>query len=261
MRFFSRRKEIFVLILVVALFVLNIFGKNTRSFLYSLSEPIQRTFFEAGRMVSNWADIILRIKELKTENEAFQRQVQELESRIAFLKETEKENQALRQALELDLQEDFKLLLADIISKDLSGDAILINKGAKDGILKGQVVITPQKALVGKIEEVYDTCSRVILISNQGFSFPGKIQAEDLIGIIKGGGNFMLFFDLIPQDVEVEKGQEVVTVSLENTFPKGIFVGEIEFVEKSDLVPFQKARVKPAFNLKDLESLLVILNY
>jgi len=196
---------------------------------------------------------------IKLANEKFA----ETDKRIGVLEE---ENKALKQALNLNLADDFDLLLSYFISKDPFSDSFLINKGKNQGILKGMTVISSQKSLIGKIKEVYDDFSRVVLITDKTFSFPCKIQkeseeSEDITGIAKGKGNFELFFDLIPQEKQVSPGQKVVTVSLDGEFPKGIFVGEIEAIEKSDLHPFQKAKINPNFDLGNLEVLFVVLNY
>lgn len=259
---FLKKKEILILIIsIVILVFLNLFEKETRNFFYSLSQPFQRIFYSFGQRISDFFEMFSKTREIQEENKALWLENQGLKSQIAFLKELKKENEVLRESLDLGLQEDFQLLFSYIISRDPSQDFILIDKGASDGVLKGQVVITPQKALVGKIEKVSDNFSRVILITNKSSSFPAKIQPEDLVGIIKGQGNFTLFFDLIPQETEIQQGQEIVTVSLEGAFPKGIFVGQIDSITKSDLVPYQKAKIKPAFDLKNLEFIFVILSY
>ena len=265
MKKFSSKKEILILgALILLLFFLNAFQDKTKDFFYSLSEPLQIVFLEAGKKTADFFVFFARIKDLEKDNESLFAENQSLRSQIVFLKELEKENKALRNALELNLQEDFQLLLSYFVSKDALSDSILIDKGEKDGVLEGAAVLTPQKALLGKIEKVYNNFSVVTLITNKNFSFPCKIQTDNdngVVGIIKGLGGVELFFDLIPQDAEIKPGQRVATVSLDGAFPKGIFVGEIEELEKSDLQSYQKARIKPAFDLGKLETLFVILNY
>ena len=41
-------------------------------------------------------------------------------------------------------------------------------------------------------------------------------------------------------------------------FPKGLLIGEVRGVEKSDLVPFQKAIIKPSFNFI---SVIITIDY
>lgn len=263
MKHFLKKKEILFLLLVVSLLIfLNLFEQKTKNVLYSLSEPLQKFLSKVGKKITNFFEIISKIGKLEKENKALLAENWQLKSQIVALKELERENEVLRKALNLNLQEDFQLLLSQVVSKDSFEDSILIDKGKNDGLLEGQVVITPQKTLVGRIEKVYDDFSKVMLITNKNASFPAKIQTEkEVSGIVRGRGNFELFFDLIPQEAEIQKGQKIATISLGGNFPKGLFVGEVETVEKSDLFPYQKAKIKPAFDLKNLETLFVILNF
>lgn len=269
------KKVIIFAVLLSLLISINLFQVKFKNFVYFLSAPLQKNLSKAGKEISNFFEVIFKMKDLEKQNKTLLIENQELKSQTALLKELEKENKILRESLELGLQEDFQLSLSYIISKDPFRDSILINKGARDGTFEDMVVVTPQKALLGKVEKVYDNFSRVRLITDKGFSFSGRIQPEivasetteqslryeDVTGIIKGGGNFELFFDLIPQEAKIQTGQQVVTISLDGAFPKGLFVGEIESIEKSDLQPYQRAKIKPAFDLTNLEFVFVILNY
>jgi len=274
MKFFLRKKKIVILVIGFLLLVfLNFFEEEIRNFFYLLSEPLQRIFFRAGQKISGFLKTIPKMGELEKENKALFLENQELKSQIVSLRELRKENKALREALGLALQEDFQLLLSHIVSKNPFQDSILIDRGRKDGVFEGAVLITPGKALLGKVEKVYNNFSEVLLITDKKSSFPAEIQSrevpesgdvaqpEGVTGIIKGGEGFELFFDLIPQEAKIQRGQEVATISLDGAFPRGLLVGTVEEIEKSDLVPYQKARVKPAFDLKSLDSVFVIINF
>ncbi len=200
----------------------------------------------------------MEIKILKKELEAVYLENQALRGRIAVLAELKKENEDLRSALNIGLEKDFELELAQITGKDVSQDSILVDKGSKDGILKGFPVITSQKILLGRIGEVYENFSEVILISNKDSSFDAKIQDKDASGIVKGEGNLRLYLDLIPKNKEISKGEFVVTTALGGIFPKGILVGEITEVEKTDIQPFQKAGIKPSFRIDGLDRVFII---
>ena len=163
--------------------------------------------------------------------------------------------------MELGLQEEFKLEICQVIGKDISSDTILINEGFKDGLTKDLPVITQQKILVGRISEVYKNFSKVQLITQKDTSFDAKILDTEISGLIKGEGNLRLFLDLIPPEKEIKKGDVVITTVLGGIFPRGLLVGEIEKVIKSDIEPWQQAKVKPAFNIEGLETLFIITEF
>jgi rod shape-determining protein MreC len=264
MKLSPRVKIGLIIFFLIAFFiVLNLtgFSKEVKNFFYLISSPVQKTLWRAGDNLADFFEAISESKKLKKENEELLLKNQELEAENARLKVVKEENEVLRGALEIGLEKEFKLLLSDVIGKDISQDTLLINKGSKDGILKNFPVITQQKALVGKCGEVYESFSKVILISNKESSFDAKISDSDIQGVVKGKGGLKLFLDLIPQEEEVNEGAIVVTTALGGVFPEGLLVGEIEKVLKSDIQPWQEVEIKPTFDIKELETLFVITNF
>jgi len=81
------------------------------------------------------------------------------------------------------------------------------------------------------------------------------------LGLVRGEGNFRVIFDLIPREANVKEGSSVVTTGFEGIFPEGILVGEIKKIEKNDVTPFQRAKVEPAFNIKELNAVFIISDF
>lgn len=237
---------------------LNFFQNKIRNFFYLLSSPIQASLWQTGDKVSDFFETIAEIKNLKKENEDLKLKISALMSENASLKELKNENEFLRVALDLGLEKEFKLALVQIIGKDISQDSLLINKGKKDGITEGLPVITEQKNLVGKISEVYDDFSKVILIFDKDSSFDAKLQEQEIFGVVKGKGDSKLFLDRVPQEKELKPGDILVTSALGHVFPEGLLVGEIKEVKKSDVEPFQQAEISPFFDINELQKLFVI---
>jgi len=253
-----------IVVLLIAFFViLNLIGfsKGVKNLIYLISQPIQKTFWKMGDEISDFFEMISEMRNLKKEDEELKLKIQELIAENVALKELKKENEILRTALELGLQEEFKLEICQVIGKDISSDTILINEGFKDGLTKDSPVITQQKILVGRISEVYKNFSKVQLITQKDTSFDAKILDTEISGLIKGEGNLRLFLDLIPPEKEIKKGDVVITTVLGGIFPRGLLVGEIEKVIKSDIEPWQQAKVKPAFNIEGLETLFIITEF
>ena len=264
MRFTWPKRKILILIIIFGLlliFSLNFFQKEVKGFFYFISSPIQKTLWRAGNRVSDFFETISEIKNLKRENEELKLKNQELISQIVQLIELKKENEALKEALGIGLEKEFKLALAEVVSKDISQDSILINKGSKDGITENCPVITQQKTLVGKIDEVYENFSRVILIFNKESSFDVQISETDISGVVNGKGNLQLFLDFVPQEKEIKEGDFIVTTSLGGIFPKGLLVGQIGKVLRSDIEPFQQAKIRPAFDIRELETVFIITDF
>jgi rod shape-determining protein MreC len=267
MRFnFLKNKFFYIALGILVILFINfyqegLYRKKLKNFFYSISSSLQTTFWQAGIKVSYFFKTISDIKNLKKENEELKLKNEELLSKVSDLENLKKENQALRDALGLGLEKDFNLVMARVVSKDISRDEIEINKGSKDGISKDLPVITSQKIVIGKISEVYDNFSKVMLISDKNSSFSAKIAGKETTGVVKGNGSSDAFFDLVPKEDEILPGDLVITSILGNIFPEGLLIGEIKNVKKSDIDPFQQAAISLFSNISDLDQLFVIVNF
>jgi len=255
------RVSTLIIVGILVILLLNFYKANVKNFFYRISEPIQKVFWRAGNKVSDFFETISEIRNLKKENEELKLKNQELLAQIALLEELKKENERLREALNIGLEKEFTIVLAQVIGKDISQDFILINKGSEDGISENLPVITQQKILLGKISEVYKNYSKVILISNKESSFDGKILEKETLGQVLGKGDFEVLFDLISPEQEITEGDLVETSALGGTFPKGLLVGQIREVKRSDIQPFYQAEISPFFDLGKLEMVFIILDF
>lgn len=273
----SKRIAVILVLFIAFLVALNITpaAKAVKNFFYGISFPTQSFFWAAGQRVSGFLGGIGNINNLKNEIESLKSKNQELIYQNAYLINLAQENRTLREALGIGLEKEFKLSLAEVAGKDLSQDSILVNRGARDGISSGMAVVTGQKALVGRVGEVYENFSKVILISNKESSFNAEIQAScfapcnfseikqerDVLGAVKGKGSFKIFIDLIPREKEIKEGDVIITSPLGGIFSKGLLVGQISKILKSDIDPFQQAEINPAFDIQGIKLLFIILGY
>lgn len=250
----------FILIVGAALGSPFFFQKQVKNFFYLISQPLQKTFWQWGDKTSDFFSVFLKTGVLLKENEELLEKTQQLIQEKITLQELKRENEFLRESLDLGLEKEFELKAVEVAAKDISG-SLLINKGQNHRILTGMPVITNQKVLVGKIGEVYQNFSKVILITSKESSFDAKITAKDIAGVIRGAGDSGLIFDLVPQEREVKEGDIVATGSLSGIFPKSLLVGSVKTARKNDVEPFQDIEIAPAFNVKELERLFIIADF
>jgi len=264
MKITSKTKIVIVILLLIAFFYflnLNGFLSPFKNFFYSISSPIQKNLWNKGINVSDFFSGIMEAENLKKETDDLKAKNQELIVQISSLQELKKENESLRQSLSLGMEKEFQLKFSYIVSKDIFEESLLIGSGLKDGIKKGMPVITKEKILAGRIGEVYDNYSEVILITGKKSTFDAQISEKDIFGVVKGQGNSGLRMELIPKEKEVLAQDIVISATLGNIFPKGLLVGKIKEVKKSDLEPYQSAEISPAFEFKSADSLFVITNF
>ncbi len=264
MKFLPKKRRILItiFIIVLAICLLNFFQKEIKGFFYWFSAPVQKVLWGAGERTSDFFGTFIRTKNIGEEIKELKEENQKLTAEIAILEELKEENKNLRKALGIGLQKDFKLSFAEIIGKDSSQDSILINKGAKDGISKDMPVVTSNKILVGKIENVYENFSKVVLLSNRKFSFDVRIQnSGDISGVGKGEGSSKISVGFVPREENISEGNMVISDSLGGIFPKGLLIGRVKTVEKNNVDVFQKIEIVSAFDIKKVSNLFIINEY
>ncbi|MDD5696855.1 MAG: rod shape-determining protein MreC [Candidatus Pacebacteria bacterium] len=250
----TKKRLLALFILLIVFSVLALFSSQVKSFFYNKSLNLQMMLWHSGQAQK----IDEEVKKLTEEN-------QNLLSRLADLEEARKENEFLRRALDLGLEKEFDMILAQATAKNvftLKGitfeDSILINKGKNDGIRKDFPVILADKILVGKVAEVYDSFSRVVLISNKDSMIDIEVQDTGLFALAKGEGNLKISLDLFPKDQELNDGALAYTSALGGIYPSGLVLGQVRNIKKIDNEAFIKADIEPAFILAQLDRVFVI---
>lgn len=228
---------------------------------YLASQPAQRIFWGAGIQISGFFERLSGLDSLSRQNRELKTHYEEIIAENLQLKELRKENDALREALGLELEKEFDLITADVLGKDIGEDDLVINKGADDMVEPGFPVITSKKAVLGRVAKVYKNFSKVALITNKESSFDARIVDDGIDGLAKGQGDLRLVLDFVSKDKEIKPGSVVTTSSLGGIFPKGLLAGTIGAIDKNDVETFQKAEVIPAFEINKLDSVFIVMEY
>ena len=256
-------KKILVVFLAVLLlfFALNYFQKNVRSFLYSLFTPIQKTFWRIGDKANDFFGAFVKTRQNYNELEELRIQNQNLEFQLAQFQDIKKENETLREALNIGLEKEFKLTMAEITGRYISQEFVLIDKGSRDGVTKNMPAITATKVLAGRVDEVYEQSSRVFLITNKGNYLDARIQDKFDEAVVKGAGNGMLSLNLVPREADISEGDIVISMGANGTIPAGLLIGKVKSAKKTDLEPFQQIEVTPFFDVRQTNKLFLIEAY
>lgn len=144
----------------------------------------------------------------------------------------EAENNALRELLNYNAQEEMRFTTAKVIS-DRGGPftrTAMINAGSTLGIAEGMPIINGD-GLVGRIIETGNHSARILLLTDINSRIP-IITADSRERAIAAGNNTeSLNLLYLPDDSEVAVGEKLVTSGDGNTVPAGLPVGEVTRVE------------------------------
>jgi rod shape-determining protein MreC len=115
--------------------------------------------------------------------------------------------------------------------------------------------------LVGRVREVGDGWSRVLLIVDTKSSVNALTQSTRANGLVEGQPDGSLVMRNIPQGDIVSVGDTVFTSGLGGNFPRQLLIGQVTGVERKDFELYQTATVQPTVDFDHLEVVLVITDF
>jgi rod shape-determining protein MreC len=256
---------ILALALILSWLVLDQAGQSNpiRDTFSRLVAPVQFVLTRVTGPVGQAIDGIVHLGSLQSQNDALRSENIELRNQILSLQEAQQENEALRRQLNYKSSvPSFQLLSAEVIGLDSSNllQYLVIDRGADDGVQQGMPVLAAE-GLVGRIGEVSKTSAKVMLITDVSSSISTLIQRSRATGLVQGYPGGQLRMRYIPQGDTVDVGDVVFTSGLGGNLPKRLVIGQVASVHKSDVEMFQEADIIPAVNLRDLESVMILLNF
>lgn len=247
---------------IIVLIGINLgFSKPFSDFSSSVSVPVFRKVDTIASSISSFHYALLNLGKLRKENVILQQENEKLIAENTKLKELEVENQLLREQLDLKQDKNFILVPAEIIGKEPTNfiQQLIIDKGSKNQIKKGQPVVSSSGLLVGQVIEVTPNTARVLIITDKDMVIPAKVQTSRTDCIVKGQGlGYGLSMEYIPQDEIIKKNDIVITSGLGEIFPKGLFIGVVNSIEGEPGDVFQKAVIRPLVNFNQLEMVAVL---
>ncbi len=178
------------------------------------------------------------------------------------LLEVSRENEFLRQALDLRKEGSRRMVLGAILSFDpfQAADSLVIDKGQRDGLTVNDAVVLPGNILVGQIKDVGQKESQVLLITSSKSRVTATSEDDQIKGVVSGSASGALTLDLVLKETQLKAGQILLTSGLDGVFRRGLLVGEVVKVARDAASPFQKSSVRPFFNLRDLKQVFVIIS-
>jgi rod shape-determining protein MreC len=262
----NRSSIIALLVLAAVLGYFLSFGpESTRKLqagIYQLISPFLITGSGLEKQITSLRTGLKSLDELERENQKLRVENRALNATNQALRDVEHEVNRLRAALDYRERSVFKLVPAEIVTRDASTwwRTVTINRGKQDG-LEGDMSVVTEAGLVGKTTTVSDTISVVLLVSDENCRVAANVEGSREQGIVSGErvlGALAPLLDLnfLSKQANLQPGQKVYTSGVGGVFPSGLLIGTVKEYHVRDLDG--QARLTPAVDLTKLEDVFVV---
>jgi rod shape-determining protein MreC len=229
------------------------------------AERVARPFQDAYGWVASFVHA-------KSENERLTEQVQLLQRQLIQNQGAAIENRNLREMLDYKsgptFPSDYEGIGAAVHSHRVNEfqERIVVAAGRNDGVRTDDPVLDSSGNLVGYVSKTSPVSARVTLLTDGEFAASAMDQATGTFGLISHGqgAGESLILDLVSKDKVVEKNDLIVTAGrragqLPSLYPKGIAIGTVTNVGRSDIDIYQSIQVQPLADFSSLSSVIVMV--
>ena len=248
------------LTLVLASFALMLLGKadtlvveRLRVFIDDGLSPVLQVMSRPASAVASVVNGVHDLAALRAENVRLTEENARLQHWQTVARELDNENRALKGQLNYLPDPDAAFISARVIG-DTGGafvHSMLINVGARDGVRKGQAVISGEN-MVGRIAEVGDRSARILLLTDINSHIPVVIENSRAKAILSGDNSDRPRLSYLAHNSDAAVGSRIVTSGHGGVFPPGLPVGVIASIQDGIV------RVEPLVHRNALEYVAVV---
>ena len=269
--FSTRVKIILVVAALLAVGLAIISGITNTTPVDLVVQGILAPFRAAGTTLTTTAEkyygYMFRYEALAAENEVLEARIAEMEDVARQADSVARENERLRQALELQAtHEDYKLVDAYIIGRSSNDweNTLTINRGTTAGIQENMCAITANGEVVGLVTAVGLNYAEITTVLDSTLEISGTIASSGYNGMVKGGyvegHETLLQMNYLPSSAIIRNQEQVVT-SGSTVYPRGLIMGNIVDAGFEETGVAKYALLDPAAEISSLEQVFIITEY
>ena len=210
---------------------------------------------------------IFKYESLAAENEALKQELAAIENNARIADSVTRENDRLRDLLELkNANEDYELVDGYIISWSSNDwtSTFTINRGTNVGIQVGMCAVTANGELVGLVQEVGSNYAVVKSIMDSSLEISATISSSGYNGMVKGGYSEglsdKLRMNYLPSSATIHINDQVVTTG-STVYPRGLIVGKVVDAGFADTGVAKYAILEPSADIDALEQVFIITEF
>ena len=276
MKDFFRQNGILLLVIAlllsiligVASFVMGGQADPLSNIVNTVTAPVRGGIAAVADWVEGAYGYVFRYGELEQELTELRARVGELEEQVRQGEEASRENEQLRELLDLKARRrEFTLETVKVTARSTSNweSTLTLSKGSSAGIEAGDCVITETGVLVGVVNKTGLNWSTVSTVINTDTEIGGIVTRTYSAGVLEGDFSLMnegkLKLNYLPEGAQLVSGDEVLTSGRGDMFPSGLPVGQVEEVFTDPSGQTRYAVVVPSVKLDSLIEVFVIKDF
>jgi len=230
---------------------------------YQLIAPFLTSGSGLQKQITSVRSGLKSLDDLEAENNSLRVENRSLKATNQALRDVEHEVNRLRRALDYRERAAFKLVPAEVVTRDSSTwwRTVTINRGKQDGIETDRPVVTDE-GLVGKTTTVSQSITIVLLVSDENCRVAANVEGTREQGIVTGEravGALAPLLDLnfLSKQANLQPGQKAYTSGVGGVFPPGLLIGSVKDFHVRELDG--QAQLTPAVDLSKLEDVFVVI--
>ena len=235
----------------------------------TIAAPMENGLRDVADPISDFFRGIFNRGDLVRENERLREELERLQTETAATEDAQRRLQELEEALGVkENRPGDVFVVADVIAQDPSGfkRALAIDRGSKDGLDEGMVVLSKSGSLVGVISLVYEEFAWLRLISDPNNAvniavLTGGEEGSEARGVAVGDLRSRLSLEMLPTEAQIQEGDLVITSGLGGNYPRTLLLGSVTSVEEKPQALSKRGTMEPAADLSSLDTVLIITNF
>ncbi|HSH54674.1 MAG TPA: rod shape-determining protein MreC [Methylotenera sp.] len=197
---------------------------------------------------------------LLDENEQLKQQALEQSIQLQRLNTLALENEHLRHLLKVNKALVQNSVLGEIahVGRDPFTKKIIVNRGESHQILTGEAVVDAT-GVIGQVTRTYPLSSEVTLITDKSLAIPIQVERNGLRAIAFGHGrDNTLDLPYLPTNVDIRRGDKLVTSGIDGIYPAGLAVATVSQIEITPDSPFARIICVPTGGVENHRQVLLV---
>ena len=219
-----------------------------------VTTAVSTLYFPPQRIVS----AVGHYKSIALENEQLKEENARLRQETYHAREGLQELARLHTLVRFDDKWDYPIVTSRVVGHNPGRflTTMVINRGTEHGVHENMPVFS-MNGLVGKVSKATLNHSRVQLLVDPNLKLSVMDRKTRVVGFLESMDGVRLTA-MVPTHAGIRPGDTLITSGLGGIFPKGIPVGTVKDVRKSDLDVMRQMDVEPFQDFTTLEEVFVM---